>query len=81
MEKLPTAEEMWDEASNEMSSVDEINHGVPLLMKEFARLHVEAALKAASINAQIKNQFISTYSETLIDKSSILESYPLTNIP
>jgi hypothetical protein len=44
---------------------------------EFVKLHVEAALKEASEKA--KTNVISEY-EVIIDKKSILNSYPLTNI-
>ena len=54
------------------------------LMIEFAKMHVQAALKAASENAQRKKVY-NGHSERLIvkrviDKESILNAYPLTNI-
>lgn len=49
---------------------------------EFAKLHVEAALKKVSEKATINiNGFIQDYDENLcVDKNSILTSYPLENI-
>lgn len=49
---------------------------------EFAKLHVEAALKKVSEKAAINiNGFIQDYDENLcVDKNSILTSYPLKNI-
>lgn len=49
------------------------------LMIEFAKLHVEAALKAASENAETR-YIPYTDDEYEIDKNSILNSYPLDNI-
>jgi hypothetical protein len=45
---------------------------------EFAKLHVEAALKAASKNADTIH--IRNTNDYEIDKESILNAYPLTNI-
>jgi hypothetical protein len=42
-------------------------------MIEFAKMHVEAALKKADNHAKM-------YNETVNIKDSILNSYPLTNI-
>lgn len=54
------------------------------IMQEFAKLHVEAALKAASENAKRKKSY-NTHPQRLIvkrvvDKDSILKAYPLENI-
>jgi hypothetical protein len=50
---------------------------VPEAMIEFAKLHVEAALKQASEQA---SAFISFDDKPLVSKLSILNSYLLTNI-
>jgi (p)ppGpp synthase/HD superfamily hydrolase len=56
------------------------------MLIEFAKLHVEAALIKASINAKTittsKQIPFSIYSKTIvsIDKESILNSYPLNKI-
>lgn len=48
---------------------------------EFAKFHVEAALKAASNKATTNSEYIGSYGEGLdVDKKSILNAYPLTNI-
>jgi uncharacterized protein (DUF1684 family) len=47
-------------------------------MIEFARMHVEAALKAASENAETK--FVPFTDDEEIDRVSILDAYPLENI-
>lgn len=48
---------------------------------EFAKLHVEAALKAAAENAEItnKSKFSGDYNP-VVDEDSILNAYPLDNI-
>ena len=74
MNNIPTAEEMgikWEEAS--MNAMGTSKQGSPEIslayfFKEFAKLHVEAALKAVSNHESIQ-----------YDVSS-LNAYPLTNI-
>jgi D-aminopeptidase len=46
-------------------------------MIEFAKLHVEQALKAASENVIVHDD---AFKEAEVDKDSILNAYPLTNI-
>ena len=50
-------------------------------MIEFAKLHVEAALKHASEKAELSNKpkFSGDYN-LVVDEESILNSYPLENI-
>ena len=54
------------------------------LLIEFAKLHVEAALLEASKKAWTKNEWGgntgSEYCDTVVDKESIINSYPLSNI-
>lgn len=76
--KLLNAEEFFEEQigglyfSNTMGKLD-----IYEVMKDFAKLHVEAALKAASEKAEIT--YLNKYNLE-IDKESILNSYPLDNI-
>ncbi len=87
MERIPTAEEMinkhtvsnpkenWER--NGKSEITDYNAA----MIEFARLHVEAALKAASEGQINKDIYMMLeYGEGMNWKSSILNSYPLENI-
>jgi hypothetical protein len=77
MEK--TAKEFWDNActTDVLKSPSDI-------MIEFAKMHVEAALKEASekinltdeVCEALQNHWFNEY----IDKDSILNSYPLENI-
>jgi hypothetical protein len=53
---------------------------VESLMKEFAKLHVDAALKAACENAWVKHYRDSDGCEYDVDEDSILSAYPLENI-
>ena len=72
MEKIPTAEEFW------IAFQDSSSFTVPEAMIEFAKLHVEAALKGASATDLVSGR--SYEHRTEYDKDSILNSYPLTNI-
>lgn len=87
MDKIPTALEMWDIESKEINSVDEVNYVVPNLMIEFAKIHVEAALREASYKATVdivdheelsqqalQSKLLPIYG---VDASSILDSYDL----
>jgi len=52
-------------------------------MIEFAKLHVEQALKEASKKAQIKYEYsgnVGEYCDEFVDVNSILNSYPLEKI-
>jgi hypothetical protein len=54
------------------------------IMIEFAKLHVESALKEASEKAKITYEYSgntgSEYCDEFVDKDSILNSYPLDKI-
>ena len=75
MSKIPTAEEF-------ILDNYEVNYANPEILKvmiEFAKLHVEAALKEA------EKETIKYISKTIIElnmynKNSILNAYPLENI-
>lgn len=73
---IPTAEEFLkgDENNEPWTGTQE------QALIEFTKLHVEAALKAAAEKAQITYTQEKTWDFTEVDKDSILNSYPLTNI-
>ncbi len=77
---IPTAEE-WLKHFEENAYP-----GTPIseCMIEFAQMHVEAALKYASENAQRKKVYNGhsqrLFVKKVIDKNSILNAYSLTNI-
>ncbi len=84
MEKIPTAEEFlenhleisyfYDDKSGAMVCyADDMQKA----MIEFARLHVQAALEAASVKAELKEAYSGM---VWIDEESILNAYPLENI-
>jgi hypothetical protein len=99
MAEIPTAREFYQnyiEENNNDSHVD-----IEEMLIDFAKLHVEAALKEASKKVTWKMESFNTYfgdsrafdfidtdyagdpstgHNVLVDKDSILNSYPLTNI-
>jgi hypothetical protein len=88
MEKLPTAEELiLKTGSNEFwDNFSEVKKQLENAMIEFAKLHVEAALKAAGENAKIteRKKVIDNTGGYIriptIYKKHILNSYPLKNV-
>ena len=73
MNKIPTAEEFALQDGYDKV----IDHVTETRMIEFAKLHVEAALQAASKNAEVN---VTNYHNYEVDDDSILNSYPLENI-
>lgn len=76
MEKILTAKEFiqnYIEENRDDSFID-----MEELVIEFAKLHVEAALEAAAIDATTK--FIPFTDDEEVDRDSIRNAYPLTNI-
>lgn len=49
---IPNAEKCWNEGSNDLQSVNEINYKVPILLKEFAKQILEYNLD------EYKNQLL-----------------------
>jgi hypothetical protein len=83
MEKIPTAEEFLIRSGCQRMNCDGENCDFfedvqPEDLIGFAKLHVEAALKAASERYEYDEIHISDNPEFL--KDSILNSYPLENI-
>jgi len=78
MEKILTAKE-FIETHNRLN-----DSSTELLMIEFAKLHVAAALKEASEKAKITYDYSgntgSEYCDEFVDIDSILNSYPLDKI-
>lgn len=73
MKNIPTAEEFLD---LQHETVLNIKFDIRQVMIEFAKLHVEAALKIASETADLTDNGRFPY----VDKDSILNSYSLSNI-
>lgn len=96
MSKLPTAEEFCKDSTYDAEYDGEVFEVVDKdkcieNMIEFAKLHVEAALKAASEKSLIKvsnykgshtteELSVDDYTDATVDKDSILNSYPLEKI-
>ena len=78
MEKIPTADEFL-EKNIDYDLPQDCYNDVERAMIEFAKLHVQAALKRASEKAHLKELSIHL-SDGSVDKDSILTSYPPENI-
>jgi hypothetical protein len=84
---IPTAEEFYSQ-NMAIHKEESLIKGVYNTMIEFTKLHVEAALKAASKNAVAEQDFVDMVGEfediplykPYVVKDSILNAYPLTNI-
>ena len=72
MKNILTAEEFILDTIESMDQQE-----VERAMIEFAKMHVEAALKAAAENAEVN---IPDYGDYEVDEESILNAYPLENI-
>jgi len=75
MEKLPTAKEMFE--ANPILPPGVTRNACIAFMKTFAKLHVEAALKAAYENIEYTEVDSSV---PYVVEDSILNSYPSSNI-
>jgi len=85
MEKIPTAEEFLKDLQHEYEETGEYKMyfaiDISNKLKEFAKLHVEAALKEAAYKSECYNKSKFPGDENwVVDMESILNSYPLTNI-
>lgn len=80
MGQIPTAAEFaWNQEDDFKETLAEANYqNVYALMIEFAKLHVEAALKAAASDAHTKD--VPYTDDVEVDKESILTAYTLENI-
>jgi hypothetical protein len=86
MEKTPTAKEFMQGKAFSIPSIEK-------MMIEFAKLHVEAALKEVFLNSEMRvsendtneypsftNNYDDGYVTITVSKDSILNSYPLDKI-
>jgi hypothetical protein len=81
MEKIPTAEE-WLTSFGADADDMFYKHSVEEAMIEFAKLHVEAALKAASEKVKLSDDVCEVLQEHWTEDNIkfIKNSYPLENI-
>lgn len=79
---IPTAEEFLNNFNKENYNIDKLYYDsyVRKIMIEFAKLHVEAALKAVSENVRYREQITMQGVQRTFNVNSILNAYPLTNI-
>ena len=80
LNNMITVEELLKTIYNEGSGAggDSYNEGdIERIMIEFAKLHVEAALKEASEKAEIEDL---SYDDRIVNVKSILNAYSLENI-
>jgi hypothetical protein len=83
MKNIPTAKELIlrESNSNWVNDYSEFVERLEYAFREFAKLHVEAALKEASENAELKYRINDiSCNDKILNKNSILNAYPLTNI-
>ena len=87
--KIPTAEEFAEANQYELDYYDEGGYqgievkSFAIKLREFAKLHVEAALRAASVSAEIENcgnPYDPSDDSKCVSETSILNAYPLDNI-
>lgn len=82
MEKIPTAEEFLKDLQHEYEETGEYKMyfaiDIPNKLKEFAKLHVEEALKEASEKSGLNMISTTTFGKNY--RQEILNSYPLSNI-
>ena len=79
MSKIPTVKEFC----NENLGFEEYGTDVPYFMIEFAKLHVEAALKEASKSKSLCVAYTNDgldYKTMELSEESVLNAYPLENI-
>jgi len=78
--KIPTVEEFFDFIPGEIAYPPDFVHRTAI---EFAKLHVEAALKEASEQAKVKikqGELGAFDMRPSVKKKSIINAYPLENI-
>ncbi len=82
MSKIPTAEEVMQKHidPHDCLRASKCYEMTLDAMKEFAKLHVEAALKAACETKILGYHGSGMYKRYEADRDSILNAYPLTNI-
>lgn len=72
---MKTAKEFFDEGK--------FNNVTDMLI-EFAKMHVQEALKQASVEAEVEHELSNPYDPNseyqIVNKDSILNAYPLENI-
>jgi hypothetical protein len=82
--KTPTAEEFCKDLQSDYEETGEYKMyyaiDIPNKLREFAKLHVKAALEAAAENAKAFHQYPWTHNDPYVDVHSVTSAYPESNI-
>ena len=83
---MKTAEEFLKNFNEEENNIDKLYYDsyVKKAMIEFAKMHVQEALRLASVEAEVEHELSNPYDPNseyqIVNKDSILNAYPLENI-
>ena len=83
---MKTAEEFLKNFNEEENNIDKLYYDsyVKKAMIKFAKMHVQEALKQASVEAEVEHELSNPYDPNseyqIVNKDSILNAYPLENI-
>ena len=83
---MKTAEEFLKNFNEEENNIDKLYYDsyVKKAMIRFAKMHVQEALRLASIEAEVEHELSNPYDPNseyqIVNKDSILNAYPLENI-
>ena len=83
---MKTAEEFLKNFNEEENNIDKLYYDsyVKKAMIKFAKMHVQEALKQASVEAEVEHELSNPYDPNseyqIVNKDSILNAYSLENI-
>ena len=83
---MKTAEEFLKNFNEEENNIDKLYYDsyVKKAMIKFAKMHVQEALRLASVEAEVEHELSNPYDPNseyqIVNKDSILNAYPLENI-
>ena len=83
---MKTSEEFLKNFNEEENNIDKLYYDsyVKKAMIEFAKMHVQEALRLASVEAEVEHELSNPYDPNseyqIVNKDSILNAYPLENI-
>ena len=83
---MKTSEEFLKNFNEEENNIDKLYYDsyVKKAMIRFAKMHVQEALRLASVEAEVEHELSNPYDPNseyqIVNKDSILNAYPLENI-
>ena len=83
---MKTAAEFLKNFNEEENNIDKLYYDsyVKKAMIKFAKMHVQEALRLASVEAEVEHELSNPYDPNseyqIVNKDSILNAYPLENI-